>query len=635
MTIRRYCYHFCLFIFAATALGRTQVSFAGNGEVLSHGKISSTQGNFTGALDDNDLFGICVTSLGDLDGDGGTDVVVGTSQDDDGGVNRGAVWVLFLLPDGTVKSHQKISDQEGGFLGRLDDIDNFGIAVASVGDINRDGVTDLAVGAHGDDDGGYGQGALWILFLRPDGTVRGHQKISETAGNFTGTLSRSDLFGSSVADLGDLDDDGTNDVAVGAPFDDDLSSESGAVWILFLNVNGTVKKQVKISNSHGGFTGKLAGGDVFGRSIACLGDIDGDGLTEIAVGAVLDDNGGEDHGAVWVLSLKSNGTVASQRKISSTKGGFTGQLDVRDQFGISLASLGDLDGDRIGDLAVGANTDDDGGLHQGAVWVLFLTPEGTVKSHQKISAVAGNFDGNLDDSDLFGIALASLGDINGDGFADIAVGATDDDDGGSARGAVWTLLLDGALQPAIALQSFESFWNGDHVEVTWKLTVDFGPNLVFEVHRWEGPIRSPVRIDDPRIREADGVFTFEDHSVEPGKTYSYYVVVIEDTVVVASFETTTITPVPAFALHQNHPNPFGPRTRIDFALDREEHVSLAIYDVSGKLVRALVNRRLPVGNHLAEWDGRNRAGSRVPNGIYFYRLKASRNTMTRKAVLVR
>ena len=146
------------------------------------------------------------------------------------------MWVLFLNTDGTVKSHQKISDTEGGFTGTLDDGDQFGYSVASLGDLDGDGVGDLAVGARGDDDGGSRHGAVWVLFLDPDGTVKSHQKISNTEGGFTGTLDVADYFGSSVASLGDLDGDGVSDLSVGAWGDDgDGGRDHGAVWILFLD----------------------------------------------------------------------------------------------------------------------------------------------------------------------------------------------------------------------------------------------------------------------------------------------------------------------------------------------------------------------------------------------------------------
>ena len=137
------------------------------------------------------------------------------------------------------------------------------------------------------------------------------------------------------------------------------------------------------------------------------------------------------------------GTVLSHQKISDTEGGFTGTLGNSDQFGTSVASLGDLDGDGVGDLAVGAWFDDDGGTDRGAVWILFLNTDGTVNSEQKISDTQGGFTGTLDDRDRFGLSAAWLGDHDGDGVGDLAVGAIFDDDGGDARGAVWMLFLGG------------------------------------------------------------------------------------------------------------------------------------------------------------------------------------------------
>ncbi len=129
-------------------------------------KISELEGRFArDRLDDEDFFGVSASALGDLDGDGVTDLAVGAYRDDDGGSERGAVWVLFLQADGTVKRHQKISDTEGGFTGTLDDDDLFGISVSALGDLDGDGVVDLAVGATRDDDGGFNRGEVWVLFL--------------------------------------------------------------------------------------------------------------------------------------------------------------------------------------------------------------------------------------------------------------------------------------------------------------------------------------------------------------------------------------------------------------------------------------------------------------------------------------
>ena len=415
------------------------------GTVLSEQKISATEGGFTGALQDQDVFGVSAAALGDLDGDGVGDIAVGAEFDDDGGLDRGAVWILFLDPNGAVKSHQKISATEGGFLGTLDDSDFFGVGVHALDDINGDGVRDLAVGAVEDDDGGTDVGAVWILFLDPNGMVNSHQKISATEGGFTGVLDLDTNFGVSVAALGDIDGDGVCDLAVGANRDGDGGFRRGAVWILFLNSDGTVDSHQKISDTQGGFTGALSDGDIFGVMVSSLGDLDGDGLNDLAVGAGGDDDGGSDHGAVWVLFLNSDGTVKSHQKISSNEGGFTGTLGSGDNFGLGLAPLADLDGDGVVELAVGARLDDFPEPRTGAVWILFLHPDGTVKSHVKIGANQGGFMGDLDAGDRFGVALASTGDLDGDGVSELAVGAHSDDDGGTDRGAVWILFLDSVV----------------------------------------------------------------------------------------------------------------------------------------------------------------------------------------------
>ncbi len=415
------------------------------GMVLSHQKISDTEGGFTGTLGDRDYF--CSTaSLGDLDGDGVRDMAVGAAEDDDGGLNRGAVWVLFLNTDGTVKSHQKISDTEGDFTGILDDGDNFGWHLASLGDLDGDGVVDLAVTAPFDDDGGRANGAVWVLFLNTNGTVKSHKKISETEGGFTGILEDFGYFGLNSASLGDHDGDGVVDLAVGASWADDGGLNRGQVWILFLNTDGTVKSQQKISSTAGDFTGMLDNSDKFGQSLGSLGDLDGDGVGDLAVGAPGDGDGGTFNGAMWVLFLNTNGTVKTHQKISSTEGGFTGILESFDFFGETGSFLGDLDGDGVGDLAVGAAGDDDGGTDRGAVWVLFLNTDGTVESHQKISSTEGGFTGILDDGDWFCWTPMFLGDLDGDGVGDLAVGALFDDDGGTDRGAVWILFLDGVAR---------------------------------------------------------------------------------------------------------------------------------------------------------------------------------------------
>ena len=338
-----------------------------DGKVKSHQRISPLHGGFDATLGG---LGATITALGDLDGDGVTELANGSNRDDEG---RGAATILFLNIDGTVRDQQRIGRTHGGFTGLLSEGDDFAIELAFLGDHNGDGVRDMAAGARGDDDGGTDRGAVWILFLYTDGTVRSHQKISDTQGGFTGILGDSDLFGESVASLGDLDGDGVGDMAVSAVWDDDGGTDRGAVWVLFLYADGTVRSHQKISSTQGGFTGPLTNFDHFGGSLSSLGDLDGDGVVDLAVGASGDDDGGANRGAVWILYLNADGTVKSHQKISSTQGGFTGTLDDDDRFGTSVASLGDLSRKGgVGVLAVNAWGDDDVAFGSGAVWILFL-----------------------------------------------------------------------------------------------------------------------------------------------------------------------------------------------------------------------------------------------------------------------
>ena len=416
------------------------------GQVLMTQKVSDTAGGLPPGLSDFDGFGSSVTLLGDLNGDGISDVAAGTPLDDDGGgfpgANRGAIWILFMNADGTVQSSQKISDTQGGFGGSLDNGDRFGAALAALGDLNGDTIPDVAVGSPMDDDGADDTGAVWILFLNTDGTVQSHQKMSDTVGGFNGLLTAGDQFGASLATLPDLDGDQIVELAVGSPNHDGTFADEGAVWILFLNANGTENGFRQISEGNSGFAGGLDLNDRLGTSLTSLGDIDGDGHGDLAVGAALIGPTGTGLGGLWILLLNADATVASHPQIGSGIGGFTGALSLGDGFGHSLATIGDLNRDGTPELAVGAIGDDEGGSSRGATWIIELQPDGSVTGQTKISDLQGGFAGNLSDDDQFGKSVTSLGDLDGNGQHEIAVGASGDDDGGTNRGALWLLSLD-------------------------------------------------------------------------------------------------------------------------------------------------------------------------------------------------
>jgi hypothetical protein len=221
-----------------------------------------------------------------------TTLVVGAWNDDDGGTNKGAVYIIFLQTEegegNVVQSFQKISDTKGNFEGVLEDDDQFGANSASLGDLDGDGVEDLAVSVY---HGESWYGAVHILFLLENCTVRSSKKISHNEGGFTGALNLGDNFGFSLAVVRDMNDDGVPELALGTWGDNE---ELGCVWIAFLKSDGTVQAQKKLRFEESG----IVRGDHFGNSLASIGN-------GIAVGA---DNTQDSTGAVFLLYFEDPAT---------------------------------------------------------------------------------------------------------------------------------------------------------------------------------------------------------------------------------------------------------------------------------------------------------------------------------------
>ena len=420
-----------------------------DGTVKRTAEINSSTANGP-QLASGDQFGRSLAAVGDLDRDGIADLAVGASGDDAGGANAGAVHLLFLNSDGTVKRTAEINSSTANGP-QLAQADFLGSSLAAVGDIDRDGTADLAVGAYGDDEGDRAAGAVHLLFLNPDGTVKRTAEINSSTANGP-QLAQADFLGWSAAAVGDLDRDGTPDLAVGAVGDDAGSLNAGAVHLMFLNPDGTAKRTVEINASTPSGP-QLAGGDNFGWSVAALGDLDRDGIQDIAVGATGDDARATDAGTVHIVRLDAiapsgDGTMRAVLKLSADSAVLP-TMDSGDRFGTSAAVLGDLNSDGVPDLAVGADRDDSGGTDRGAVYVALMHADGSIDEITKIASGAGGGPA-LSDGDYFGSSVAAVGDLDGDGIPDIAVGAYGADTAvasptagatGADRGALYLVLL--------------------------------------------------------------------------------------------------------------------------------------------------------------------------------------------------
>ncbi len=352
-----------------------------DGTVKSKQEISRYIGGLTG-LQNSYLFGSSITNMGDFDGDGVTDIAVGATfvrilYPDGFNNTAGAVYMLMLNADGTVKTQKRLTYSENGLSTGIYPFDDFGSGVANIGDLDGDGVTDIVVGAGGDRGSLTGslyanfsadRGAVYVLFLNPDGSVKAEQRITEGQGGFSVALEDKDEFGNDVREIGDLNGDGITDIIVGAPGDDDGGTDRGAVYILFLDTDGSVKDYQKISSTEGGLSTTLQNGGKFGFRVESIGDLDGDGIPEIAVGAKDDNDGGTSRGALYLIKLNADGTVKADQKISDTEGGFQETLENDDFFGTGVGVLGDLDGDGYTNIAVGHYGN--GNQGQGGIYII-------------------------------------------------------------------------------------------------------------------------------------------------------------------------------------------------------------------------------------------------------------------------
>lgn len=684
-------------------LGVSAVPIQGSQALVStYHKIVEGQQGFVGPLSAEDRFGNAVATVDDYDGNGVREIAV-AAYTDDGAVDAGAIFILFMNTDGTILSEARIANGNGGLPATtLDAGDLFGSSIAYLGDLDGNGVGDIAVGAQHDDDGGNGRGAIWILFMNSSANVDSTQKISDTEGSFSAVLDDNDSFGCAAVGIGDLNSDGNPDLLIGALGDDDgeivTTTSPGAVYVLFLNSSGTVSSYQKISDTAGGLIGALGPFDNFGTSVASIGDLDGDGIVDIAVGAQGDASSGTNVGAVWVLFLTAGGTIDDEQRITNGQGNFGFVLDASDELGRSMAATGDVDGDGVPDVISGAINDDDGGGSQvddfGAVYVLLLNTDGSVRDTHKISTTAGGFGGALALKNHFGVSAALLGDIDGDGGANVAIGAHHDSQTGTREGAVWILDLYDFIAPFEQHAWNETvhfdFWvtNPDTI-----LSVDglhfSGPRVIFSdgtpanlnTEIVSCQIEDTLAVILPasmpshwtRIAGGDAWWFFPSVSAgqmmpsmslaftippifqasgicPPSMRYEvdFFILSGADTVSCGNtrFSCDPLVPTAISGpdslirseyreiLGSNRPNPFNPSTTIRYTVADRGPVELRIIDVRGRLVNTLVREAQGAGEYTVRWNGKSAAGTRVASGVYFFQIIVGGKTESRKMVML-
>ena len=287
--------------------------------------------------------------------------------------------------------------------------DNFGNSVGSAGDVNGDGFGDVIVGASLNDAGGPDAGRVYMYF--------GSQSPNSVADLILTGAAAGDLFGESVATSGDLNADGFADLIVGAPMHDGGGLNAGRAYVYFGGIAPDVTADLTLVSA--------SAGDNFGRCVGQAGDVNGDGLADLVVGAPLNDAGGIDAGRAYVY-FGGPGVNATADVI------LTGEA-AGEQFGFSVATAGDVNGDGFADLIAGAHLNDVRGTDAGRAYVDSRRPW---KRRPAGSHAYRRHGGRP----ILGTSVGAAGDVNADGFADFIVGAILNDAGGADAGRAYVYL---------------------------------------------------------------------------------------------------------------------------------------------------------------------------------------------------
>ena len=318
-------------------------------------------------------FGHSVATAGDVNGDGYSDVVVGADRSNS---YTGKAYLYLGGISGLSESAGWVAT--GEVVG-----DRFGYSVATAGDANGDGYSDVVVGAYAN-SGSTGKAYLY---------TGGAGGLSTSTAWTASGEAVSDRFGTPVATAGDVNGDGYSDVVIGAERN---AGSTGKAYLYLGGIGGLSTGAAWTA------TGEAAS-DFFGCSVASAGDVNGDGYSDVVVGAYGNTSS---RGKAYLYLGRFGGLSAGAAWTA------TGEL-IGNYFGGTVASAGDVNGDGNSDVIVGAHANFSS---RGKVY-LFLGGAGTLTAGPSWTAVgeAAN--------DRFGFSVATAGDVNGDGYSDLAVGA--------------------------------------------------------------------------------------------------------------------------------------------------------------------------------------------------------------------
>lgn len=405
--------------------GRSFVVFGkADGEAVRLSDVVAGAGGF--AMDgeaQGDISGFAVSGAGDVNGDGLLDVIVGAVGAGAQGELSGRSYVVFGKEDSSIVQLTSVAQGEGGFV--LDgeaEGDQSGSSVSGAGDVNGDGLADVIIGAPFAEPKGYCSGRTYVAFGKVDTAPVQLSDLSRGEGGFVlDGAAEEDCSGVAVSGAGDVNGDGLDDLIVGAHLADPNGDKSGRTYVVFGKADTGLVELNDIAGGVGGFAlDGEAEVDISGARVSDAGDVNGDGLDDVIIGAHFADPNGSKSGRSYLVFGKADTERVQLRAIAAGVGGFALDGEAENDFaGAAVGRAGDVNGDGLDDLIIGASYADPTDNGSGRTYVVF----GKLDTERvQLGALSGH-DGFMLDGEAglahSGLTVSGAGDVNGDGLDDV------------------------------------------------------------------------------------------------------------------------------------------------------------------------------------------------------------------------
>ncbi len=389
--------------------------------------LSKADISFLGEAD-NDNAGISVSFAGDVNGDGYDDFLIGAHTNDDSGEDAGKCYLFF----GRQKWKKSYRLEEADVVLTGDrEREKVGLALSAAGDVNGDGYDDFLIGAYGATGAGGSAGECYLVLGRKNwkSRLRLYYADASFLGEDTG-----DRLGVALSAAGDVNGDGYDDFLIGAPYNDLAGMDNGQVYLILGRKRGW-QKNTPITKASASFVGENAG-DNAGISVSFAGDVNGDGYSDILIGADSNSETGAKAGKCYLLLGKAGGWKL-KTPLSLADAAILGEK-ARDHLGVAVASLRDVNGDGLDDFIIGASRSSEAKKRKAGKSYLFWGRAAGFKGNLT-AASADLILAGESKNDLSGNSLSYAGDVNGDGYADILIGADANSETGRSAGQTYLL----------------------------------------------------------------------------------------------------------------------------------------------------------------------------------------------------